>query len=890
MRCPVACYLALFLTLAVHTCAQAQAIRAEAVAGTPFGMGRIILPINSHLDSERLDTHLMAVTSKDDRVFYPAVRYTQPLGMVRDVLGLPPQDESPNQLHIHFLFTGNEPIELEVSMPKPLTFTIVPQGRKLAYTRLLRAWWIRYKAAARRQMQDGDYSPAVETYLTSMLSRRMQLTPLPRDEIQSDGKSLSMLLGTEKVRLSMIRDAVEGRTRRNLPLDQALPREIDWPNDVSPEIPADVKTEPIAHYVPEECFYIRFSQFANYLWLRKLLEEYGGDLSRMVMLRGTDSQLNQIVENQLGLRESALSSILGPQVISDIAMIGNDTYLQEGAAIGILFEAKNDLLTNELMKQRRQRVKEMESVGGTETTIQIDGHEVSFASTEDNQLRSFYVSSGKYHLVTNCRQIVKRFLECDNSVRTLGDSDEFRYARSLIPLGEDNTLFVYLSRRFFEGLLSPQYQIEVPRRLRAITDLQLTDLATLAAAAEGYGDEPITMQRLVDLKFLRDNVDIRSDGSRNTVVGDQIVDSVRGARGTFLPVPDSPIANITRDESIEFQKTVDFHQNRWQQMDPVLVGLRRTVLDGQTERVEVQARMLPLNQKKYGVFTDLFGPPTKERIKPLDDDIVSVQAYVDGGNWAVPPHHLYFGLRDLAPNNEYSKRRFLKSLQVARTAPAYVAAWPSPGVLDSLGMVGRDDGNGYRKMLLGLFRLNTDRGFSFLSFDKDILGNVATRMEAETVEEAAQLRVLVGDVKNSKFGVWANGLDFQRAWETSVGNVHLMHLLTQQLHVPLAKSKDVAERILNAELICPLDGDYKLQQNTDGTERWASTAWLDGKQAGSDRYVSPLMTWLRGLELNVTIEEDRIVANGLLDIEREKKEDGLQLPNFNFFGGGKAKQ
>lgn len=832
----------------------------------------------------------MSVTSKDGRVCYPAIRYTQPLGMVRDVLGLPPQQDSPNQLHIHFLFTGNEPIELELSMPKPQTFTIVPQSRKLAFNRLLRAWWIRYKAAARRQTQDGDYSPVVETYLTSMLSRRLQLSPLPRDEIKSDGKSLSMLLGTERIRLSMIRDAVEGRTMRNAPLDQSIPDEITWPRDAVQDMPADIKTEPMAHHVPEECFYIRFAQFPNYLWLRKLLEEFGGDLSRMVMLRGTDSQLNQIVESQLGLRESALSSLLGPQVISDIAMIGSDTYLKEGAAIGILFEAKNNLLTGELKKQRMLRVEELKDAGATEETIQIDGHDVSFASTTDNRLRSFYVSTGKYHLVTNCRQIAKRFLQCEDGVRTLGDSAEFRFARSLMPLGEDNTLFIYLSRRFFEGLLSPQYQIEVPRRLRAVTDLQLTELATLAAVAEGYDDQPLTMQRLVELNLLRDKVDKRNDGSRNVTIGNRQVDSVRGARGTFLPVPDTPLANITREERKQFQKTVDFHQSRWQQMDPVLIGLRRTALDGQTERVEIQARMLPLNQKKYGVFTGLFGPPTKDCIKPLENDIVSIQAYVDGGNWAVPPHHLYFGLRDLAPNNQYSQRRFLKSLQVARTAPAYVAAWPRPGVLDSLGMVGRDEGDGYRKMLLGLFRLDTDNGFSFLSFDKQILQSVSARMDTEELDNEAQLRVRVGDVKNSKFGVWANDLDFQRGWETSVGNIHLMHLLTQQLQVPLSESKETAERLLNAELICPLGGDYKLHQNSDSTKRWVSSAWLDGKKASSERYVSPLMTWLRGLKLDVTIEEDRIVANGMLDIEREKKAGGLTLPNFNVFGGGKKKE
>ena len=413
----------------------------------------------------------------------------------------------------------------------------------------------------------------------------------------------------------------------------------------------DVTVEEIARHVPQECFYVRFAQFPNYSWLRRLLEEYGGDLSRMVLLRGTDSQLNQRLENQLGLRESSLSRMLGPQVISDIAMIGRDTFLQEGAAIGVLFEARNELLQPELERQRTQRLTELQHEGATIESIEIEGRDVSFAYTPDNQFRSFYVIDGKYHLVTNCREIAKRFIQCGHGIDTLGDSDEFRYARSLIPVGEDNTVFAYLSRRFFEGLLSPQYQVEVTRRLQSVTDMELMELATRAAVGEGYGGQPVTMERLVDLGFLGSRVDVRNDGSFAKVENGRVVDSLRGRRGTFLPIPDVEIGSVTASEEQRFRRTADFHRLRWRRMDPVLIGLRRSALDEDTERVEVDARMLPLNKEKYGMLTEVFGPPIARRIRTLPDDIISVQAFVDGGNLAVTPHHLYFGIRDTAPRS-----------------------------------------------------------------------------------------------------------------------------------------------------------------------------------------------------------------------------------------------
>lgn len=900
----------LVIILAMLICmsdvASADQLRIDAVPGIPFGVGRIVIPKSQSIDKIQLETHLMTISDAEGRVLYPAIRYTQPLSAVRELLGLP-NDGTSSQLHVHFLFKGTDPLQIKLQIPEPLTLTVVPDGPPIRYQRLLRAWWVRYRASASKQRSQGDYSPIVETFLTSMLSQRLGL-----DEqavaIPDNGESLSMLLGVEKLRLNLLQEAVKGFVPRNEPLEIPLPAEIEWPNDAIPAAADNVRVEDIARRVPEECFYIRFAQFENYVWLRQLLEEYGGDLSRMVLLRGSDSQLNQRVENQLGLRESSLSRILGPKVISDMAMIGRDTFLQEGAAVGILFEAKNSLLKGELENQRKRRVAEMADAGATIDVVEINGTKVSFASTPDNSLRSYQAYRGNFHLVTNSRHIAARFLECceiadaqdeasppatpspPSAPRgSLGDSAEFRYARSLIPVGEGNTLFAYLSRRFFEGLLSPQYQIELHRRLRSITDLELLPLATLAAIAEGHGNEPITASRLVQLGFVGSRVDIRSDGSFTKIVNGKAVDSLRGARGTYLPIPDTPVGKITQSEARYFQKIADFHNRNWREMDPVLIGMQRTALDDETERVEIQAKMLPFNKSKYGIVTNIFGPPTTRRIKALDNDIVSVQGFVDGSNFGIPPHHLYFGIRDAAPQKEYSDHRFLKSLQILRTAPAYIAAWPRAGFLADIGLAGRPVGDGYSKMLLGLFRLDAQNGFSLLSFDPNILGEVAPQLQLEEVATPAQLHIQVGDVIHSKFGEWANDLDYQRAWETSVGNVHLMHVLTQQLRVPMPTALEVAENLLNAELRCPLGGDYQLVVNSDGTQRWASSAWNAGKKESEANYVSPLMQWLRGLKADLTIEQSRIVARGTLDIQRnntnQESDNNIKLPSFNLFGG-----
>ena len=75
--------------------------------------------------------------------------------------------------------------------------------------------------------------------------------------------------------------------------------------------------------------------------------------------------------------------------------------------------------------------------------------------------------------------------------------------------------------------------------------------------------------------------------------------------------------------------------------------------------------------------------------------------------------------------------------------------------------------------------------FSLSSFDFLAISSPECSI---SVSYWSQLHVKIGDIKNSKFGKWANDLDFQRAWETSVGNVRLLHVLTQQMHVPMAQN------------------------------------------------------------------------------------------------------
>ena len=107
---------------------------------------------------------------------------------------------------------------------------------------------------------------------------------------------------------------------------------------------------------------------------------------------------------------------------------------------------------------------------------------MSFLSTPDNRVRSFYAIDGDYYFVTNSRRLVERFFEAGAGKDALGGTAEFRFARSLMPISHDYTVFAYLSGEFFRNLVGPQYQIEMVRRLRSAAEIDMALVAQVSRA------------------------------------------------------------------------------------------------------------------------------------------------------------------------------------------------------------------------------------------------------------------------------------------------------------------------------------------------------------------------------------------------------------------------
>ena len=102
-----------------------------------------------------------------------------------------------------------------------------------------------------------------------------------------------------------------------------------------------------------------------------------------------------------------------------------------------------------------------------------------------------------------------------------------------MPVSRGDTVWVYLSDAFFRNITGPHYRIEMARRLQAAADIELVQLAKLAAVAE---DQPGgTIEQLKAAALLPPEFGPLPDGSRVVLAGGEVSDSLRGRRGRSCP-------------------------------------------------------------------------------------------------------------------------------------------------------------------------------------------------------------------------------------------------------------------------------------------------------------------------------------------------------------------
>lgn len=864
-----------FFALTIGPAGTLRVIAATVVAyaGEPFGVGRVTLAVGGPGPASPLEDERFTVAAADGRVLYPVIKEEPVRRILRQILEI----NRPRSATFYFLFRGGEPFDLQAFSPTEQPLRVAPIADPAAHARLMADWWEQYVNRWKSLRSDPQFPPVVENFLAANLARRLG-RELPEPEsgilaaLSPRKEAWDDLLVTEAHQLKIDQQLVSGKAPGAGPLEP-LPPQMPWYDLPAPS--DDVKAvpvEPIAGHVPVECFYMRFSNFTNYLWFRDLNKKWQGDLANMLLRRGIDRGGSNRIQQQLSLEENVLAKILGPQVIADVAIIGLDPYVSSGAAIGILFQARsNPLLARDLTTQRQEALKNFPDA--KETTVHLGDRDVSLISTPGGEVRSYYVADGDFHLVTTSAHLLQRFLQAGAGDRPLGASTGFLTIRQRIPHDRGDAMFAYVAPEFFRELTSPAIWIESQRRTRAAREVRVAELARLEATAEGVAHDSI--ENLIAAGHLPAGFAARPDGSK--LESQPAGDSLRGHAGYFTPVGDVEVTGATAAEATAYKRFADRFRQEVGQMPPIGVGVQRVPLaDGSGETMAADIVATPLEGLKLGRLPDILGEPSPDRVAPIEGDVVRAEFVLKapplpllGGDNEL--HHLFVGLRDFRTPLIVERGHVAPGAPRAELVRMYVGAWPKPGMLKLLARPQLAEGPEVVPAGPDAWQAKRD-DFLLMSFKPDLVREVLPQLAMAPAVRPAQVWVDVADLHDKQLAGAVNALGYARARETSVAACRLMNTLANQLHVSRESCHDVAEQLMNGKFVDPLGGDYELVTTPGETPVWTSTALAPQDRflltQPPDNFTLAALTWFKGLRGDLRLEDNDLAAHVDLDMAK----------------------
>ena len=746
-----------------NTSADDVEMTVTAFGGEPFGVGIVTVTGKSGQKPPQSEPDPVALEMLGPNAFYPVTERT---GLVTR------ESDKSDELRVHFLFDPQRANEILVL---GRSIKLEPKNDQAAHREALLRWWKRYSAQASANQRRDQYPKQIEQYLTHMLARRLNLTiadsQSPQVYYDADvERRAGFLTGAEAVRLAMQKNALLGSLRQEEATEE-LPKPVSPPPVFIPEPDPAVEVESIAMAVPLETFYARFTRYEDLVWFGRMVDQWGTELNGIASERALKYDLRQQVQEQLNIHESEFADHLSSAAVKDYAIIGSDTFLREGASIGVLFRAEsNELLSAWLDGQRKERASRGDGV--TLSQVRIEGHNqsASLLSSPDNRVRSIYVVSGDFHLVTTSLRLARRFLEtCADPATSLGASKEFRYARTVTPVTRNDTAFIYLSDQFFRTFVDPAYRVEMTRRATSESEIELVQLAILAAKAEQRPHS--TIDELITGGFLPSGFLKRADGSQLVLKDGTVTDSLRGARGSFLPVTDVSVGKITKSEVASYEEFSRVYRRMWTWMDPATLAIQRHVTDKQ-ERLVLDLHQYPYPRQEFG-FLGWFQPDkTQKKLAPVSGVILIAE-----GGIPIIANRVIAGLSDFEAPIVIVDGQLETSAVPANTSPwflggmdpPYITRWFAEDHLqwkkaEIVELNSSDTGLGVRARF-GY----TDDQFAVLSYDRAALEPLVGKLSLVDAERPAELRVHLGDIANSKIRRFLNAGIWARSEERRVG-------------------------------------------------------------------------------------------------------------------------
>jgi hypothetical protein len=527
--------------------------------------------------------------------------------------------------------------------------------------------WTFEEAMAQQQLYPDD---VCLQYIAMKVAQRQGLNPVDtisewqqlrnRAQVRFEGVDLfTIFSGSLAVQESLQLDAMQdrraeraeeqGKTVAISTLTGPTVKSHPWQEmlgDRKPEI------SPLASFVPEDQYYITFRSVSKML---DLIET--GDLFSAHMLsqagvpawkRDTDLQLRR----QLAIETSRLARPFYDLVVKEIVLTGSDPFVNEGSDVTLLFRFEQDLVFRKQMELYLAAA-EKSVPAAVRKTGEYRGVPFDSLIGADREVHvySAYPQPG-LHVRSNSLVGFQRVIDLIQGkgapeLKSLGESTEFAYIRTLMPTGaaEEDGL-IYLSDPFIRRLVGPQLKLTELRRLRCFNHLKiightatlyhsekghpaksLEDLAKADCLPNGFGEGALVCE-------CGGHYSLTKDGMHGQC-------SHHGHVDRLTPCCEIPLENVTATEAEAYKQFNREYSEYWRTFfDPIAIRVQST-----PEKYRVETIVLPLieNSIYQSLSMALGGKPRIQGDNTSSDTILSMDFAIakdrllQQSGWEPPP-------------------------------------------------------------------------------------------------------------------------------------------------------------------------------------------------------------------------------------------------------------
>ena len=385
----------------------------------------------------------------------------------------------------------------------------------------------------------------------------------PRALARVDVPSLSALMETMSA-MASVREILRRRSGKEpatIPVDR-LPgpkgEAHPW-GELTAALGKPVPYEPLAVATPADFYYFRFATPSHLFRLLDEADTWLTPLAWRLFEQGEDRGLSQRYEIALGLTGRQLVHSWGPQVVTDLAVVGSDPYLREGSDLTLIFRVKSPAAFD---KGLRAALASREATHGplTRTTRTHGGVSLTSALSADGLVRQHRAHLGGFHLISNSRGALSRIIDTiQGKSPALMEQGDFRYflARDAAVPAD---MLGFLGDAFISEALGPRKKILEARRMLAGADLLAPGYAALLFG-QLFGRAPTSTRELRRVGLL-------ANGNLRHAGGEPILFTPgRPARSSFgqvssmTPLIDLPsVTKVTASEEEAYRLFTNAYQ------------------------------------------------------------------------------------------------------------------------------------------------------------------------------------------------------------------------------------------------------------------------------------------------------------------------------------------